>query len=560
MKKKLNALLFCFLIGSKVFAQAKSMPTGSLVKGSELLVQFENEAATAAFMAQAKTDWLKTNWAISPVVAAWQVYSLGLSDVFYEKKDTVSAAGIAERAATIEAFQAKLNGVAGIKTVQKNRHVQLRGVKPNDDYFEAQQNLKQIDAENAWTFGTGGVTAGGDTIAVAVFDGGVDFDCDDLKANLWHNYGEVPNNGLDDDGNGYIDDYNGWNVDTRRDDVSTGNTHGTGIAGVIGAQGNNGIGVAGINWQVKMVVMRGIGTEAKLVEAYYYMYRLRQEYDRSGGRKGAFLVATNASFGIDRAQASNFPLWCAMYDSLGKRGILTAAAVADRNYDADVQGDMPTGCESDFLIGVTAVDAKDNRLNYVAYGKKTVDIAAPTEGFSVFPANQYVRGVGGTSGATPHVTGAIALLHSFNNEAFAATYKAKPAETARLLKRLILEGADKKENLASEVMSGGRLNLYRSFAGLNRLYEAKRSSYSLIYPNPAQYVATIEWVDNSGKQLNAVVYDELGVKRAEQTVDNEPFRYNKLSFYTATWASGVYYVLVSIDGVAQPPRKLVILR
>jgi subtilisin family serine protease len=258
----------------------------------------------------------------------------------------------------------------GVQIAQFNHYVNERNTVPNDPQFGVMWGMENtgtnggagavadadIDATTAWDVTTGGLTSAGDTIVVAVIDGGFSLTHPDLIDNYWRNYDEIPDNGVDDDLNGYIDDFNGWHSSSNSDNFPS-QSHGTHVAGTIGAKGNNGIGVTGVNWNVKiMPISYGSGSgsfESNVVEAYAFARDQRREYDLSNGTKGAFVVATNSSFGVDLASPSSYPLWCAMYDSLGVLGILSAGATANANYDVDAQGDIPTACPSDWLITVT---------------------------------------------------------------------------------------------------------------------------------------------------------------------------------------------------------------
>ena len=125
--------------------------------------------------------------------------------------------------------------------------------------------------------------------------------------NHWVNAAEVPGNGVDDDGNGFVDDYNGWNASSGTDAISAGG-HGTSVSGMIGATGNNGNGGAGVNWDVDiMQIQMGGLTESNVIAAYNYPYTMRNLYNTSNGTQGAFVVATNASWGIDGANPANYP-------------------------------------------------------------------------------------------------------------------------------------------------------------------------------------------------------------------------------------------------------------
>jgi subtilisin family serine protease len=144
---------------------------------------------------------------------------------------------------------------------------------------------------------TGGLTVQGDTIVVAVIDCGADITHEDL--NFWKNYLEIPGNGIDDDTNGYVDDFDGWNAQSQTG-VITSCSHGTHVSGIIGAIGNNTTGVVGVNWNVKIMPVQPSSTnEALVVAAYTYVYNMRRLYNQTNGAKGAFIVATNSSFGVN---------------------------------------------------------------------------------------------------------------------------------------------------------------------------------------------------------------------------------------------------------------------
>ena len=146
-----------------------------------------------------------------------------------------------------------------------------------------------------------GTTPAGDRIVVAVLEGGgSNYNHVDLIDNHWTNDAEVPGNGIDDDGNGFVDDYNGWNSGSNNDAIGAGG-HGTSVSGMIGAVGNNGNGGAGVNWDVEImqVDMGGGLTESNVIVAYNYPYTMRDLYNNTNGASGAFVVATNASWGID---------------------------------------------------------------------------------------------------------------------------------------------------------------------------------------------------------------------------------------------------------------------
>ena len=354
----------------------------------------------------------------------------------------------------------RLNANADVRVIQNNHtNITLREAIPDDPYYYQQWAPAIMNLPQAWEeFTTGGVTATGDTIVVAVIDGGADWTHEDL--NCWENAHEIPNNGIDDDGNGYIDDFHGWNAYNHNGYVGS-NNHGTHVSGIIGAVGNNGKGVCGVNWNVKIMPIGGSSSnESIVVEAYSYVLEMRARYNETDGEEGAFIVATNSSFGVDYGNPDDYPIWCSMYDEMGNVGILSCGAGPNLNVNVDVVGDVPSTCPGNYLIGITNTTSQDVKNSGAGYGINNIDIGAPgTSIYSTLPNNNYGN-MTGTSMATPQVSGTIALMYAALPEEMMIACKNDPANFCLSVRHHLLNGADHLPSLDGLVAAGRRLNAY----------------------------------------------------------------------------------------------------
>lgn len=348
--------------------------------------------------------------------------------------------------------------------IQPNHNnIKQRSTIPNDLEYPVQWSvgssaIARIFAPEAWDISTDGVTHNGDTIVMAVVDGGVDINHIDL--NLFKNKHEIPNNGIDDDNNGYIDDYDGWSAYTHSGVIGS-DPHGTHIAGTIGAKTNNNEGVAGLVWGAKILpINASSGQESVVIEGYGYALELRSRYNESNGDSGAFVVATNSSFGIDFANPANYPIWCAFYDSLGAAGILNMAATSNSGIDIDLTGDVPTTCPSNYMVAVSNVN--QNGIVLGGYGATQIDLAAPgTDIRSTIPGHNYGY-MTGTSMATPHVVGVVGAMYSAMCGFDLELALQNPDSLTLWVRDILLQSVDTVPNLDGKNITSGRLNMFKA--------------------------------------------------------------------------------------------------
>ena len=482
--------------------------------------------------------------------------------------------------------QAAINLFAGrqdVEIVQYNHNnVQLRDtICPNDTQFNVQWNLyndgtngsggtADISACDAWAITTGGASAQGDPIVVAVIDGGFQISHEDI--NFFKNATEMAgSSGVDDDGNGYIDDVNGWDAGGNDGNLPQ-SSHGTHVSGTVGAIGNNGIGVTGVNWDVQVLPVAtnggSSGFESTVLTAYGYVLELRAQYDQTSGAEGAFVVSTNSSFGIDNADPNDYPLWCAFYDSLGAYGILSAGATANNLVDIDAVGDVPTACSSDWLISVTNTTSSDD-LGWAGYGLTTIDMGAPgTNILSTNPTNDYGQS-SGTSMATPHVAGAIGLMWSAACSDMITDYKNDPATLALTVKDYMLNsGLDAVSALSptgsNPTVTGGRLNLHKSVVAMGQYascpalgLDETDTGLMRLYPNPSNGVIRVSFSDIEEGfyvvELNNLIGQQVNLK-------NEFISgYGELTLDYSSEAAGQYILnLKNISGNFSRSFKLIL--
>ncbi len=374
---------------------------------------------------------------------------------------------------SVSAAIEKLQNISSIAFVEPNYIVKHRDVADDSYYVNGSMwgvygddapacgpagttNSFGIDAEEAWSYGY----SGSQNVYVGIIDEGMQITHPELAPNIWTNPAE-PVDGIDNDGNGYVDDTNGWDVHNKNNsvyDAADGDAHGTHVAGTIGARGGNGAGAAGVNWNVKVISAKFLGPQggylSDAIDAINYLRDLKTRHNLN-------IVATNNSWG---GGGDSSALHTAIIRA-AKSGILLVAAAGNDALNTDVNASYPsnystlqsTSVESAAsyaaVISVAALTSTGGLAYFSNYGVKTVDIGAPGAGIvSTVPTDGYAS-YSGTSMAAPHMTGAIALYAS-----------AFPAATAQEIRAAILKNAKATTSLTNKTVTGGRLNLGGVFA------------------------------------------------------------------------------------------------
>jgi subtilisin family serine protease len=431
----LIALLLASVAGAESARRPDKAPKKDAVAG-ELLVRFEDGAS------EAEQD------RVLAAAGAKAAKSLGRHHTKLATTDPAAT----ERALKILAAQ------PSVDYAERNYRVHATAV-PTDPSFTQLWGLRNtgqnvngvsgtpdadIDADEAWN-----VTTGSSAVTVAVIDTGVDFSHPDLGGSMtsstlmWTNPGEsctgCRTDGVDNDGNGYVDDWRGWDFVNNDNNPTDDYGHGSHVAGTIGALANNGTGVAGINWNVKIMALKfldstGSGTLDDAVEAVRYATRMG-------------VTASNNSWGGGPETDS---LRDAIVEADAAGSLFVAAAGNDSN-DNDALASYPASYDIPNVIAVAATDQNDQLADFSNYGRSSVDLGAPGVNiYSTLPGGGY-DWWDGTSMATPHVTGVVALAKA-----------AHPGATAQGIKGLLLGSVDGRPGLVGLAKSEGRLNAARA--------------------------------------------------------------------------------------------------
>ena len=377
-----------------------------------------------------------------------------------------------------------------------------------------------IDAPEAWDISTGDRG-----IVVGVIDTGVDYTHPDLIANAWVNPGEIADDGIDNDGNGYIDDVYGIAAISGSGDPMDDNGHGTHVAGTIGASGNNGLGVVGVNHDVaiagcKFLNSLGSGSASDAIECIDYMVDLKNS--------GVNLRVLNNSWGgggysqalADAITASE------------QADILLVAAAGNGAVDNDVNDSYPSGYDHESILAVASTTSNDTMSGFSQWGLTTVDMGAPGSAIlSTVPGGGY-DSFSGTSMATPHVAGAAALVLSVNSEL-----------TAVELKSLLMNSGDDNAALSGKTVSGKRLNVHNALLDADPTPGFKLSvaptNVTLTAGDTATYTFEVGSIADWDGVVSLTLTGNLdGASLSKETVSpGESFQVNVPTFADTQWGA-----------------------
>ncbi len=385
----------------------------------------------------------------------------------------------------------------------------------NDPAIKQAWGLKKSDAARAWS-----VTQGSKNVVVAVIDTGIDEKHEDLKANLWNNPGESgldakgkdkATNGIDDDGNGFIDDVHGWNFVAQNNKLDDNHGHGTHIAGIIGAEAGNSKGISGISPQVSLMVLKYFDPKVpntdnlnNTIAAIKYAVKM-----------GAHIINYSGG-GTEYSQEE--------HDAVAeaeKKGILFVAAAGNERSNSDQNHYYPADYKLKNIISVTAIDPTTEVLSSSNYGVDTVDIAAPGQNIlSCLPHSTYGL-MTGTSQATAFVSGAAVLVMSHKNQ----YYKAEE------VKKYILATGDTSSSLQAKTKTAKQLNLFKAltilgaetaFSGVasakvNDNFPANANDKKIHLSSPDPNLLNVSGVAQFGRQLIDNLNLSLGAKKKNNT-------------------------------------------
>ncbi len=403
---------------------------------------------------------------------------------------------IPNRQENLEIIINKLQENPAIEYAELNYITKISDI-PNDEHFEKLWGLRNtqqfggkydadIDMDQAWN-----ITLGCSSVVVGIIDTGIDYNHEDIQNSMWVNPNEIPNNGIDDDNNDYVDDYYGYDFVNDDGDPMDDHYHGTHCAGIIAAEYNNEIGISGIAPNVHIMALKafdsqGYSTTVREIEAIEYATLMNVQL-------------TNNSWGSVSYSQS-------LKDAIEVNGRPFVASAGNNSNNNDNISYYPSGYDLPNIISVAATDKNDNLASFSNYGSSTVDIAAPgVYIYSCKPNDGYVY-KDGTSMAAPHVSGVVALMLSIN-------LLLSPEN----IRQRIIQNSDYISNLQGKCVANGRLNAYKVLPYISdpTTVCTSNSTFTL---NNCPSGTTVSWTKSSNlNYVSGQGTDNYTVKAASST-------------------------------------------
>ncbi len=403
---------------------------------------------------------------LSPFISIAVIGTLIICGLFYNQHQALFSRSFSSPLASLKKTSLKQRllrkqSLGSSKVISQKGLIET-SVLLSDPAMSEKWGLQKSDVKRAWS-----VSQGNDKIIVAVIDTGIDINHEDLKKNLWRNPGESgldrkgrnkSTNGIDDDGNGYIDDLHGWNFVSNNNNLKDTHGHGTHISGIIGAQGGNGKGVSGVSPKVKIMTLKYYDPRfpqtdnlSNTISAINYIIKMSRIL-KAQGHKERIRIINYSGGGLEYSAAEFNAI-----ETARKEGILFVAAAGNEKSNSDLHKYYPADYSLDNIISVTALNPSLKVLKSSNYGIETVDIAAPGENIlSTLPNSQYGY-MTGTSQATSFVAGGAVLVMS-----------RFPHFSSAEVSKYLLQTGDRSKELLAKTGTSRKLNLFKALVTLDK--------------------------------------------------------------------------------------------